>query len=178
VESQFAADPENRLCGRANRRRLDAEQLRDSLLVLGGNLDSTPGGPACDDLSTPRRTLYLMSVRSGGRSGEFSSLFGRPDPSSISEARNQSIVAPQALFLLNDEFVIRQAQLLAARLLGEGGPGADRIAQLYRLVLARDPTAKEREIAARLLAADDGELNPWHRYCQILLCTNEFLYID
>jgi hypothetical protein len=174
ADSSFAADPENRWLGRANRRQLDAEQLRDSLLTLGGNLDLHLGGSAFDKSPTLRRTLYSMSVRSGDGVGDFPALFGRPDPSSITAARNPSIVAPQALFLMNDEFVARQAEFLAARLPDED---TDRVAQLYQLVLGRDPTVKERAVADRLLA-DQGQPDRWQRYCQLLLWTNEFLYID
>ena len=60
-----AADPENRLFGRMNRRRLEAEAIRDSLLAVAGRLDAAPGGPAFADLAVPRRTLYLMSARTG-----------------------------------------------------------------------------------------------------------------
>ncbi len=65
-----AADPENRLLHRMNRRRLEAEEIRDSLLALAGRLDLTAGGPAFSDLTTPRRSIYLMSVRTGSVGGQ------------------------------------------------------------------------------------------------------------
>ena len=65
----LASDPDNRLFGRMNRRRLDAEAIRDSLLAVAGRLDATPGGPAFADLAVPRRTLYLQSVRTGPGAG-------------------------------------------------------------------------------------------------------------
>ncbi len=70
----LAADPENRLLWRANRRRLEVEALRDSLLAVAGRLDSSPGGPAFQDgLQRGRRgaALYLMSIRTGTKSAEF-----------------------------------------------------------------------------------------------------------
>ncbi|HWC88403.1 MAG TPA: DUF1553 domain-containing protein, partial [Pirellulales bacterium] len=171
----LAADPTNRLFGRAQRRRLDAEQLRDSLLALGGNLDPTHGGPAFEELATPRRTLYLKSVRSGGHGAEFAALFGRPDPSASTALRDADLLAPQALFLETSDFVARQAALLAARV--ESGDAADPAGRLYRLVLLRDPSPAEREVGRRLLAADPGP-DPWAHYCRLLLWTDEFLHID
>ncbi|HEY3789147.1 MAG TPA: DUF1553 domain-containing protein, partial [Urbifossiella sp.] len=101
----LAGDPENRLFGRMNRRRLDAEAIRDSLLAVSGQLDLARGGPAFTDLAVPRRTLYLMSARTGANTSDFGRLFDRADPSLIVAQRGQSIVAPQALFFLNDPFV-------------------------------------------------------------------------
>src|ERR1700719_4134441 len=105
----LGADPENRLLWRANRRRLEAEALRDSLLAVAGRLDSTPGGPGFQDVVMPRRSLYLMSVRTGAKSAEFGPLFDAPDCSAIVERRTESIVAPQALFLMNDPLVTELA---------------------------------------------------------------------
>ena len=98
------------------RRRLEAEAIRDSLLVVAGRLDTTPGGPGFLDLAIPRRSLYLMSVRTGSKAADFGPLFDAPDSGAVVERRNLSTVAPQALFLLNDPFVIELAGALAERL--------------------------------------------------------------
>jgi hypothetical protein len=175
-----AADPENRLFGRMNRRRLEAEAIRDGLLAAAGRLEMRRGGPAFAELSVPRRTLYLMSVRTGPTSSasDFGRLFDRADPGSIVGRRGQSIVAPQALFFLNDPFVNDQARALAARLAGEEPAGGEsRIRRLYLLALARPPSPAEIEIGRRLLAPD-GDIDPWERYCQVILSSNEFIYID
>src|SRR5207248_11725178 len=115
----LARDPENRLLGRMNRRRLEAEPIRDSLLAVAGRLDSTRGGPAFTDLSTPRRTLYLMSVRTGPSASDFGRLFDRADPGSIVDRRSESVTAPQGLFFLNDPLVLGLARDLAARVARE-----------------------------------------------------------
>src|SRR5262249_53386396 len=74
-----AADSENRFLWRANRRRLEAEALRDAMLAVSGRLDSIPGGPGFQDAAVPRRTLYLMAVRTGAKADEFGPLFDAPD---------------------------------------------------------------------------------------------------
>ncbi|MFI5454565.1 MAG: DUF1553 domain-containing protein [Isosphaerales bacterium] len=171
-------DPENRLFGRMNRRRLEAEAIRDSLLAVAGRLDARRGGPAFADLAVPRRTVYFMSVRTGPNASDFGRLFDRADPGSIVAERGQSIVAPQALFFLNDPFVSDLARALASRLAREE-PGDDnaRISRLYTLALGRPPTSAEIDLGRQLLAPD-RDTNPWERYCQLIFSSNEFIYID
>ena len=96
------ADPDNLLFGRMNRRRLEAEAIRDNLLAVSGRLDRKQGGPAVRHFNSPRRTVYLMTVRSD-RSG-FGPLFDVADPTAPIDRRTVSTVAPQALFLLNHPF--------------------------------------------------------------------------
>ena len=178
VEGLVAVDPENRLLGRMSRRRLDAEAIRDSLLVVAGRLDTTPGGSAFLDLGVPRRTLYLTSARTGASTSDFGRLFDRADPGSIVDRRGQSIVAPQALFFMNDPFVADQARALAARVAREeAGDDRARIHRLYAIALGRPPTQAEIDLGLRLLAPD-GEADPWERYCLIVLGSNEFIYLD
>jgi hypothetical protein len=176
---RLARDPDNRLFGRMNRQRLEAEAIRDSLLAVAGRLDARPGGPAFQEVVVPRRTLYLMSVRTGEKAAGFGSLFDRPDPGSIVEKRGLSTVAPQALFFLNDPFVTEQAKALADRLAREvpSNHDAGMVQRLYALVFGRPPTAAETEIALRLLAPTRN-IKSWERYCHLLLCANEFLYVD
>src|SRR5262249_52449307 len=112
----LAADPENRLLARMNRRRLEAEAIRDSLLMVSGRLDTTAGGPAFTDVASRRRSLYLMSVRTGAKAADFGPLFDAADCSAIVEQRNQSTVAPQALFFMNDPFVHDLASALGDRI--------------------------------------------------------------
>jgi hypothetical protein len=171
-------DPDNRLLGRMNRRRLDAEAIRDSLLAVAGRLDTTPGGPAFADPAMTRRTLYLLSARTGANTSDFGRLFDRADPGSIVAQRGESVVAPQALFFLNDPLVSELARALAARVARESPADArDRIRRLYVLALGRPPTQTELDLGARLLTPP-GTCLPWERYCQLLLCTNEFVYLD
>jgi hypothetical protein len=177
-ERTLASDPDNRLFGRMNRRRLEAEAIRDSLLAVAGRLDRQRGGPAFADLAVPRRTLYLMSVRTGSSTSGFAALFDRADPGAIVDRRSVSTVAPQALFFLNDPFVTTQAAALAARLRREasGGPEAT-VRRLYEIVFNRQPSQAELAVGLKLLEPAPS-VNPLERYCHTLLCTNEFLFVD
>jgi len=174
----FASDPANFLLGRMNRARLDAESLRDSLLFVAGRLDTSRGGPGFQDVASPRRTLYLMSVRTGTKSG-FASVFDAPDCGAVVERRSVSTVAPQALFFLNDPFSGEQAGALARRVTREASTSdvADQIRAAYRLVFGRPPTGEELTIGRQLLT-DAGQPERLERYCQILLSANEFIYVD
>jgi hypothetical protein len=177
----LARDPDNRLWSRMNRRRLDAEAFRDCLLAVSGKLDRTVGGPGTEDLMVPRRTHYYMTIRSATKPNGFNVVFERPDPALISDHRSESILATQALFLLNDPFVNAQAKALAQRVEMEvATPDADaRIRHLYRLVQGRPPTPRELEIGRELVRqAPPANYNALERYCHLLLCTNEFLFVD
>jgi hypothetical protein len=175
------ADPENRLLWRMNRRRLEAEALRDSLLAVTGKLDRKRGGTAEREFETPRRTLYLMTLRSGDVG--FRPLFDGADPTAPTEKRVVSTVAPQALFLLNHPFVLAQAQALAERLSTEAqGDVKARIERAYWLLYGRPSMPQEVAIAETFLkqtaVSKEEEQTAWTDYLHILLCANEFLYVD
>ncbi len=182
VYQQSSAMPDdsgNRLLAHMPRRRLEAEAIRDSLLAVSGLLDPTPGGPGFLKIEVPRRTLYLMTVRTGAKTADFNSLFDGPDGGGIIERRNQSIVAPQALFLLNESWLDQVSSVLAARIQREAASSSpeDRMRLLYEIALTRVPTSEETEIGLQLLA-DSSEGDPWIRYCRVILCSNEFIYVD
>ncbi len=172
-------DPDNRLLSRQNRRRLEAEALRDAMLADAGKLDTTLGGSPFADLLTPRRTLYFKTVRSDRTT--FGALFDAADPTAITDRRVESTVAPQALFLMNHPFVMEQIKSLAGRLKAEIPSGEpDKLTQrAYALLYGRAPSPKEIEIAAIYLAKPkDDKSDPLEDYCQILVCANEFMYLD
>ena len=179
LPANLNADPENRLLWRMNRRKLESEAIRDSLFAVSGRLDLAPHGPGFQDLATPRRTLYLMAVRTGAKTAEFSSLFDSADCSGIVERRTETIVAPQALFLMNDPLVIELAKSLGNRIADEAPAGDDRlrIERLYEITLSRLPTVEEIEVGLQLLA-DQTRSNAWSNYCRVVLCTNEFMFVD
>ena len=175
-------DPENQWLGRFTARRLDAESIRDAMLSVSGTLDSGSGGPAQADLSIPRRSLYVQTAR-WDRSN-FSTLFDAANPDASVDGRVTSTVAPQALFLLNSPFVLDQARLLALRLEREIPDGANaesgRIQHAYRLLFGRLPTSEEMDIAQSIVVR--GNLTTpkagWTNLAHVLLCSNEFVYID
>ncbi|HEX5500834.1 MAG TPA: DUF1553 domain-containing protein, partial [Thermomicrobiales bacterium] len=176
-------DPGNRLLWRMNRRRLDVEAWRDAVLAACGNADLSIGGPSLNlgDAQNKRRTLYAAVSRH--ELNPMLRLFDFPDPNLTSERRVMTTVPMQQLFVLNSEFMIRQAKALIARLTGESLADDDaRIERLYRWVLGRAPREGERQLARDFLAtaAVGGEvkLSPWEQYAQALLSTNEFAFVD
>jgi hypothetical protein len=117
-----------------------------------------------------------MTVRSDG-SG-FGPLFDAADPTAPVDRRTESTVAPQALFLLNHPFVREQAKALAKRLLAEpAGDNAERIGLAYRLAYGRPPTEKEERIGRERIGGSP-DMAAWTSYCEVLLCTNELIFVD
>jgi hypothetical protein len=189
-----AADPENRLLWRMNRRRLDAECIRDTILTVSGQLGDEMGGPAFPaDLASDygfqqggtRRSVYAPVFRNA--LPELFDAFDFADPSMVVGRRNVSTVAPQALFLMNHPFLMEQSQRAARRLLsGTGEDDRGRIEHAYRLALGRSPTGSERRIALDFLAkaedaGDDGPAGPeqaWALLFQALFASVDFRYVD
>jgi hypothetical protein len=179
-----AADPDNRLLGWMNRRRLEAEAVRDSLLALAGRLEERVGGPANSDANSLRRLVYLTVSR--GERSDFASLFDRANPALHVEERTVSTAAVQALHLMNSAFVMEQAQALANRpeIAAKLDP-ARRIDMLYRLILARPAAADEIALGRQFLDAASAEVantpdgsSALARYVHGLLLSNEFLFVD
>jgi hypothetical protein len=185
-----SADPENRLLGRMQRRRLDAECLRDAMLQISGALRADRGGPGFrDDLAADygfvdtsnRRSVYVPVFRNA--LPELFNAFDFADPSTVTGRRNTSTVAPQALFLMNHPFVIAQARL-AARLLDL--PDLDQTARLklaWRTALGREPTPPELASARQFLAefpAGDAKSTTagWTQLIQSLFATVDFRYLE
>ena len=179
------ADPENRLYGRANRRRLEAEAIRDTVLAVSGQLDPARGGltfPAAlaadygYKANSNRRSVYLPAFRNA--LPEMLEVFDAADPSTVTGKRNSGTVAPQALFMMNHPFVLEQSKHAATRLLAERhADDAERIARAYRLVLGRAPTRSEREIAARFLKGKT-EKDAWAAVFHALFASAEFRYVN
>jgi hypothetical protein len=180
------ADPDNKLFGRANRRRLEAECIRDGMLMVSGKLDLTRGGPTFPETlaadygyhaDSLRRSVYLPMFRNA--MPESLEVFDAADPSSVTGKRNTSTVAQQALYLMNHPFPKEQAKHAAAKLLGEKRTDNDaRITHAYRLTLGREPTAGERTTAAKFLNASDDPTAAWATLFHALFATPDFRYVD
>jgi hypothetical protein len=180
-----AIDSENRLLWRMNRKRLEFEALRDSVLSAAGRLDESLTGRPVDitDPKVRRRSLYAFIDRQDlpGLLRVFD--FASPDQSSA--RRPRTTVPQQALFLMNSPFAVEQAKALVARpeVQGQVDP-AQRIEVLYRLLFGRPPASDEAAVSRQFLAASiqdpagSAKLSPWEQYAQLLLLTNEFLYVD
>jgi hypothetical protein len=137
-------DGGNRLYWRANRRRMTAEQLRDSMLAVSGALDPKIGGPS-EELTpaVTRRTIYGMVSRY--KLDQFLQLFDFPAATISAEQRYSTSVPLQRLFFMNSDFMQQQGELLARRVSTEPDTRS-RIVRAYRIVFGRAPT--EAELAA------------------------------
>jgi hypothetical protein len=179
-------DPENRLISHMNRRRLDFEAMRDALLFVAGRLDLRMGGPPVEMFegkSSNRRSVYGFIDRQNlpGLLRTFD--FANPDTSN--PQRYETTVPQQALFLMNSPFVIEQTRGLVQR--GEVATAKDgeaRVRALYRVVFGRQPDADELTLGVRFLQTADpaaggaAALTPLERYAQVLVLTNEFVFVD
>ncbi|HEX4608063.1 MAG TPA: DUF1553 domain-containing protein, partial [Urbifossiella sp.] len=182
-----AADPENRLFGRANRRRLEAEAIRDTMLSVSGKLTPFAGGRAFADNvaadygfkhTATARSVYLPVFRNA--LPEVFEAFDFADPSMVVGKRSASTVAPQALFLMNNPFPAEQARAAAARLLAENHPDdTARITRAYRLALGRAPTEGERQAALRFVANQSGDPRAaWATVFQAVFASADFRYVE
>jgi hypothetical protein len=176
-------DPENRLLWKMNRRRLEFEPYRDSLLAVAGRLDPTSGGRPVDLFAVPfstRRAIYGFIDRQDlpGTLRVFD--FASPDVSTPKRA--ETTVPQQALFGMNSPFVIEQAKHLAARAeVAAAADAAGRVQALYRLVYSRSADADELAAGTRFLeepVPTDSSLAPIEQYAQALLLANEFVFVD
>jgi cytochrome c551/c552 len=186
-----AKDADNRWLWRMTPRRIDAESLRDALLVVSGELNTTMGGPSYHDfhshffkgtqfydpldepdVKTWRRTVYRMWAR-GGRS-PFLDTFDCPDPSTSTPKRSATTTPLQALSLLNNTLVRKLAERLARRLEDDVGSEPDRqIRQAYRLLYAREVTEDELALNRAFLAK-----HGLAAACRAWVNASEFLFVD
>lgn len=181
-----AADPENRWLWRMNRRRLDFEGQRDSLLLATGNWDKTVGGPSINLLAHPgprRRTIY-GSIDRLALPGLLRT-FDFPSPDTSSPQRDSTTVPAQALYYLNHPFVLDTAKQVLQRseLVAAEVATDEKIQRLYRATLARNPTPDELTASVQFLGADDPlkttiPENDWEQLAQALLLLNEFIFVD
>jgi len=205
-EEYAKRDAGNRLWWRVERRRLDAEALRDSLLFVAGKLDlEKRGGPgfkpdipadALEGLSMKgeawkpsppaeqnRRSIYIFAKR--GLLSPLLTTFDFPDTTLPSCQRDVTTVPTQALALLNNPFVHEQSTALAKRI-GTGGLHADQAKRAWQLALGRAPRPSELEVAIAHLEKQDRTFATRHNpaidalssLCHVLLNCNEFVYVD
>jgi mono/diheme cytochrome c family protein len=187
-EDNARTDPDNLLLWRMNRRRLEVEPWRDAMLAVAGNLDRTIGGPSTELSSADncRRTLYGAVSRHN--LDPLLRLFDFPDPNLTSDRRPVTSVPLQQLFVLNSEFMARQAQALAARLTADPETDAARIHRAFLLVYGRPARESEVRLGMRFLAAASSTAPAeqpatvsqaaWEKYAQVLLSANEFAFVD
>jgi len=192
IQNPQLSDGENRLLWRANRRRLEAEALRDAVLLVAGKLDTTMGGPSFqdfvierpehsphyayhlfdpDDPRSHRRSIYRFIVRSQPQ--PFMTTLDCADPSQRVDKRNESLSALQALVTLNNGFMVVMSRHWAERVEKMSANVDEQAAILFGQALARPPTADER----RALAAYIGEYGLANG-CRVVLNLSEFVFVD
>ncbi len=169
-----ARDPLNQHYSRMTLRRLDIESWRDAMLTATGEIDLAVGGEPfdLDDSAGTRRTLYGSVQRR-----ELSAILSVndfPDPITHSAARTETSTPLQLLFSLNGPFVMNRSATLGKELAETGEDDHERIALAYARLFQRPPDRHEEALGLAFLAG--GE--PWQRYTQVLLTSNEFLYLD
>lgn len=181
------------------RRRLNAEEIRDSILLLSGMLDQSTGrehpfpqkskwnfsqhAPFADEYFTSKRSVYMMRKRN--RISSFFSLFDGPDPNASTANRSQTTVPSQALYFMNDPFFHDCADQLSANIRAIGPD--ERLEYAYQLLFSRPANKTDHEdfeafakVMAPKISNDPEEQDTeiWRSYSRILMSSNEFLYLD
>jgi hypothetical protein len=185
------ADKDNRLLWRYSPHRLEAESVRDAVLSVAGELNSQVGGPSFQDFRPyenhnaqyyepidpvgpqfHRRSIYRMWAR-GGKSPLLDSL-DCPDPSTMTPKRGSTTTPLQALAMLNNSFLLRMADDMAARVQKDAGEDTQKqVERAFELAYSRPAKDEERIIAAKFV-----QRNGLAAFCRVLLNTNGFLYVD
>ena len=200
TEEQNRLDRENELLSHFRRRRLNVEEIHDGLLAMDGNLDLKMGGTLQEGVGTDRensserlsispdevtrRMVYIPLRRANLPT--LLNLFDFGDATTTIGKRANTNVAPQALFMMNSEFVADRAKNLAQRLLDEEtASNARRVERAYRIALNRQADPGEVDSALTYVSSlqskfEDSVSEPeaWHSLCRILLASNDFIYVD
>ena len=193
-------DPTNQWLSHLTRRRLNAEELRDSILMFSGELELDPSGPhpfppvsrwrysqhnPFDAVyQSNRRSVYLMTQRI--KRHPFLGLFDGADPNSSTAQREATTTPLQALFLMNDVFTHEQSGNIARRFLQEHSTNSVRLRALHEAIWSRTPTEQQlrsaetflADYASKLPKTADREKQSWAAYTRVLLSSNAFLYVD
>jgi hypothetical protein len=169
-------DSNNDLLWRMNRRRLSVEQWRDALLFTSGELDLS-GGKSLElsDTNNLRRTVYARVSRL--ELNAFLMQFDYPDANVHAEKRAVTTTAMQKLFALNSPFMLSRAKALGDRVAPLPNDKA-RVREAYRILFAREPDRSEISLALDFLKKPAAEMPRWQQYAQMLLASNEMLYVD
>jgi len=200
-EDGWRQDPSNQLLWRTNRRRLEAEALRDAMLLASGQLQpERPTGSLVQQVGEgevgrnidtqpleepfPHRSIYLPIIR--GLLPEMLKVFDFPEPSNPSGQRTVTNVPTQSLFLMNSDFVQQQASDIAARVMESSSDNKDRIRYAWLMCLCREPVSAEVDETLQFLSRystlppndTTRNVDPWQVVCQSLLASAEFRFID
>ncbi|MEO1982527.1 MAG: DUF1553 domain-containing protein, partial [Fuerstiella sp.] len=195
------SDPTNVSLWRGNRRRLDAEQLRDSILVFSDQLDRSPGGrhpvphrltyffrqhePYIGDFSSSRRTIYLFRQRI--RKNRYLDMFDGPDGNLHVDTRRPTTTSLQSLYFMNSPFIDAQSQAIAQRVLDAAESHDKRVSWAWQHIFGRHPKAEELQATRAHLGrvvqqlpdeTEDKAHGAWTSLIRAMLCSNEFVFVD
>ena len=193
-------DPENLLLWKFRMQRMEAEQIRDSVLAVSGRLDRTIGGKTVPlrnrqfvfnhtsvdhtRYDSLRRAAFLPVIRNNLYT--LFEQFDFPDPTMPTGSRNATVVAPQALLMMNDELVMESADRFAELILKASDSNMHRVEIAYEMAVGRAPSADETQLASQFVAKRlrdvhgdqrDAEVQAWSLLCQSLMASNEFIYV-
>ena len=186
-----STDPDNRLLSHFPIQRLSAEAIRDSILVVSNRLDSEQGGKTVPlrnrqmvfnhtskdhtTYESLRRTAYLPVIRN--HVYDWLHIYDYPDPTMPTGNRPTTVVAPQALLMLNSPLSIESAAAFSSRIRREADGTTDRIQLAWRLAYGREPNRDEMESALSFINQSPEETEHWDLFCQTLFASNEFIYL-
>ncbi|MDG1896651.1 MAG: PSD1 and planctomycete cytochrome C domain-containing protein [Fuerstiella sp.] len=203
AENPAEVDPENLLLWKFRLQRLEAEQIRDSVLAVSDRLDMAIGGKTVPlrnrqfvfnhtsvdhtKYDSLRRALYLPVIRNNVYS--LFSQFDFPDPTMPTGHRSSTVVAPQALLMMNSGLVMDSASSMASTLLDRGKDDTERVRMAYERTVGRSPSSEETqraiafvgELTSQSIGATGveaaGQQQAWSAFCQSLFASNEFIYV-
>ena len=181
----FRVDGDNKYLWRYPSRRMDVELWRDSLMFATGELDQQLGGPPQNNiLQSRRRTVYASSSRNGDQfaSDQFLRLFDFATPRASIAKRTTTTIPQQFLFMLNSQFMIERARQFYNRLASDSEDPQTRIERGYALLYNRVPTEEELKIGLTFVSSVQTQgpadkIDKWVQYCQVLLSSNELMFI-
>lgn len=181
-EGARAKDPENRLLSHQNRKRLEAEVIRDAMLRVSGQLDLTVGGPTIKAGASEytfkfegnRRSVYVPVLRYAGY--DVLEAFDFPDPNLVVGRRTTSTLATQALMLMNSPFAMESARAMAGRMMDV--EESARVDRAFEMALGRRPADVERSAVMGYLAEERDARRAWERVCQVLFASVDFRYVE
>jgi hypothetical protein len=183
-EPRLKLDRDNKLCWHFPARRLEAEVIRDAVLAVSGELDPKMFGPGTLDPASKRRSIYFTVKRS--KLVPMMVIFDAPEALSGMPERPTTTIAPQALHLLNSPQMREAARAFARRTAPSATtPLDDAVRAAYRLALTRSPSSEEATDAIAFIEQQQATYSDAHKreaaladFCQVLLCLNEFVYVE
>ncbi len=184
-DAKLKVDPDNRLCWRRPKQRLEGEIIRDAMLSISGLLDAKPFGPGTLDENSKRRSIYFTVKRS--KLMPMMVVFDAPEALVSVGDRPTTTIAPQALLLMNNPQVRGYAQGFAKRIAGQT-PLEEAVRHGYLIALARPPTLEELADSIAFVqqqmqsykanGKEGGKELALADFCQVLMCLNEFVYVE